>query len=120
MTIIDKIRQPNYIRQPEKEFLIMTKRETKAIMTARYGMLQCGKNHKGTMSINCPSCNVLDDEDHRLNTCPTWGEKNLANKESKVDFQDVFSGDIRTLRNILPHIELLWNVKNAHGTMNLE
>ena len=120
MTIIDKVRQQNYIRQPEKEFLVMTKRETKAIMTSRYGMLQCGKNYKGTMSIDCPSCNVEDDEDHRLNTCPKWGGKNLANMDSKVDFQDVYSSDIRILRNIIPHIESLWNVKNAHGTMNLD
>ena len=119
-TIIDKIRQDNYKRQPEKEFLSMTKRETKTIMTARYGMLQCGRNFKGTEKLTCQSCKVLDDENHRLNSCPKWSDINLANETEKANFHDVYSGDIHILRNIIPHIETLWNVKNAHGTMNTE
>ena len=98
----------------------MTKNETKTIMTARYGMLECGKNFKGTVERECHSCGVADDESHRLNICSKWEGKNLVGKDEKVNFQDVYSDNIQTLRKIVPHIQTLWNVKNAHGTMYKE
>ena len=119
-TIIDKLKQANYKRQPETEFLKMTKKETKAIMTARYGMLECGINYKGKLESECQSCGVTDDESHRLNRCARWEGNNLVGKEEQVDFQDVYSNNIDTLRKIMPHIQTLWNVKNAHGTMQVE
>ena len=49
-------------------------------------------------------------------------EKTLVKfgKDKQVNFQDVYSGSINTLRKILPHIQTLWNVKNAHGTMQVD
>ena len=47
-TIIDKISNEEYKRSPEHELLHMTKHETKTVIIARYGMLECGKNYKWT------------------------------------------------------------------------
>ena len=98
----------------------MTKKETKTVMAARYGMLECGKNFKGTVETECHSCGVTDDESHRLHSCTKWEGKNLVGKDEQVNFQDVYSDNINTLRKILPHIQTLWNVKNAHGTMQVD
>ena len=77
LTIIDKLKIDNYKRQPEPEFLKMTKKETKTVMTARYSMLECGKNFKGTVKIECQTCGVTDDESHWLHACTRWEGKNL-------------------------------------------
>ena len=68
-TILTRITEEGYKRQPRPEILRTTKHEAKTIVIARYGMLQCGKNYKGTMNEICNECDILDDEDHRLNCC---------------------------------------------------
>ena len=89
-------------------------------MIARYGMLECGKNYKGTMSQNCNICNCIDDENHRLNECPKWKDRNQYDSNTKIDFSQIFSNDIGTLHELIPHIQNVWNVKNAHGTMHTD
>ena len=110
----------DYIRAPDNIILKTTKSEAKTIIMARYGMLQCGKNFKGTDEIKCKSCDVIDDENHRLNYCTQWKDINLLNSDITIDFQNVFSNDIETLRMIIPYIQKVWNVKNANGTMHTE
>ena len=83
-------------------------------------MLQCGKNFKGTEDVMCKSCNEIDDENHRLNYCVQWEATNLRNSDMTIDFKNVYSNDINTLRVILPYIQKVWNVKNANGTMHTE
>ena len=80
-------------------------------------MLECGNNYKGTMKQICETCNCVDDESHRLNVCIKWRGKNLFDSNEKIDFNDIYSNDANVLRNIIPHIQKLWNMKNAHGTM---
>ena len=75
-SMIDKL-DDKYKRQPCKEIMRMTKLEAKTVITARYGMLECGKNHKGTLSLMCTTCNIIDDENHRLNVCPKWQHKRI-------------------------------------------
>ena len=97
----------------------MTKLEAKTIITARYGMLECGKNHKGTLSLKCTTCGIDDDEDHRLNDCPKWQQRSMkcSNEAERFNFNKIYSNDVCTLREIIPAIQNLWNVKSAHGTM---
>ena len=97
----------------------MTKLEAKTVITARFGMLECGKNHKGTLSLKCSTCDIIDDENHRLNDCPNWQHRNLhnSNEDERIDFNKIFSNDMCILREIIPVIQNLWNVKSAHGTM---
>ena len=81
-------------------------------------MLECGKNFKGTMREMCNSCNVIDDENHRLNYCEKFKNVNLFDTQPKVAFSDVFSTDMIIVRAIMKHIEKVWNVTTAHGNMN--
>ena len=118
--IIDKLLEEHYKRAPQKEIVQMTKKEAKTIIIARYGMLECGKHFKGTLRTNCDLCDVEDDENHRLNYCVKWKERSLYSVNEKVNFSDVHSEDVMTLRKIIPHIQSLWNVKNAHGTMHTD
>ena len=117
--MIEKLNKDDYKRQPENEIMKMTKLEAKTVITARYGMLECGKNHKGTLSLKCTTCDVIDDENHRLNECPKWQSRNIqnSNEYERIDFNKIFSNDICILREIIPAIQNLWNVKSAHGTM---
>ena len=117
--LIEKLNKNDYKRQPEREIMKMTKLEAKTVITARYGVLECGKNHKGTLSLNCTTCNIIDDESHRLNDCPKWQHRNRQSSDEceRIDFAKIFSNDISTLREIIPVIQNLWNVKSAHGTM---
>ena len=119
-TILTRITEEGYKRQPRPEILRTTKHEAKTIVIARYGMLQCGKNYKGTMNEICNECDILDDEDHRLNYCVKWKDRNNFNETVKIDFNLVFSERIEELRYIIECIEKLWNTRNAHGSMKTE
>ena len=70
------------------------------------------------MNEMCRSCNVVDDENHRLNDCPVHKSVNFFDTQLKVDFTDVFSTDINILKRVIKQIGKVWNVQNAHGTMN--
>ena len=60
-TIISHITEESYTRKPLEELTQLTKVQTKAILIARYGMLECRKNCEGTMSATCTmSCIQTD------------------------------------------------------------
>jgi len=69
-----KINDPYYARKPEDEILYLTKNETKSLIIARYGSLECGNNFKGTLKTICSTCEY---EYHHLNDCPKWSSTNL-------------------------------------------
>ena len=71
---------------------------------ARYGMLECGVNYKGTRNEQCDVCQVIDNEDHRLNSCTKWSKFNLCDTNEKMSFDHVFSKDCNTLRNAVKMI----------------
>ena len=117
-SIIKQLADTKYKREPRPEILQMTKHETKTIVTARYRMLQCGKNFKGTMKEICDTCNTIDDENHRLNDCIKWRTINLYDSAEKTDFYSIYSDNVDVLRHLITKIERVWNTQNAHGTMN--
>ena len=80
-------------------------------------MLDCGVNYKGTMNSQCDLCHCEDDENHRLNKCEKWRQYNFIGNDSVIDFNDIYSDDIDTLRSITEKISQLWNTRNAHGAM---
>ena len=100
--------------------LHMTKYETKTTIIARYGMLECGKNFKGTLKQNCDQCKCEDDENHRMNFCVKWRGNNFYDNEEKMDFELIYSKDINILRRLIAMIDKVWNTRNAHGTMRTE
>ena len=118
-SLVDKLKDPNYKRKTQNELNNATKQETKTIVTARYGMLECGNNYRGTLNRICNQCDDLDDEDHRLNYCAKWRNVNLYDSTEKTDFTLIHSNDINVLRPIISKIEMVWNTKNGHGTMNI-
>ena len=97
-----------------------TKKEAKTILTARFKMLECGNNFKGSQSQMCRECNIIDNENHRFNSCTKFKATNYCDDNMKVDFDLVFSDDIHVLRDIVPKLMKLWNLHNANGTMNVE
>ena len=103
--IIQHLNGNTYQRAPLNEILYCTKQQTKTILIARFGMLECGKNFKGSLKETCTQCNEIDDEDHRLNHCRKYQDINLYNSACKVNFNDVFSSNEQTVRNIIAHIE---------------
>ena len=105
-----------YERSPLKEILNQEKQKTKTIILARSGMLECGRNFKGTMKEMCTECNENDDEDHRLNNCKKWELTNNVGKD-KIDFQDIYSSDPQVLNQIIKAIENVWELKYANGRM---
>ena len=117
---VDTVMETTYQRTPLPEIMKCTKQEAKTVMTARYRMLECGNNFKGSQSQICRSCNMLDDEPRRLNYCTRFKESNYYDDDVKIDFQLAFSTDIHSLRDFAPKLMKLWNLHNANGTMNEE
>ena len=118
--IVDHIENQDYQRTPLNEILQSTKTETKTLLTARFGMLECGRNFKGTKDKQCVKCGVLDDETHRLNHCTLYEQINFCSSVEKVDFRDTYSTDICMLRAVIPKIQQVWNIKSANGSMNVD
>ena len=116
--IIDELTQQDYTRGLRTEFRTCNRQETKTIMIARFRMLECGINFKGTMSEICKHCSTLDDENHRLNECKMYRSINLYDEMQKVSFRDIYSSDINVIKQLIPYIERVWNTRNANGSMN--
>ena len=62
--ILSDLSDDAYQRKVHEDVLKCTKHEAKALLIARFGMLECGKNFKGTMRETCDVCKVNDDENH--------------------------------------------------------
>ena len=106
---------PYYTRKPENEILYLTKDETKSLIMARYGMLECGKNMKGTIPEICNECLVPDDENHRLNCCKKWTRENRDG--APCDFCDIYSDNPGTVDGIIDEVEKVWETRYANGRM---
>ena len=115
--IVDKIDNTIYIRQTCPELLSLNKHETKTILLARFRMLECGKNFKGSLNEVCRVCNADDNENHRLNHCKKYKSTNFHSSTNQVPFETVFSDDVTTLKKIVPFVCQVWNTRNANGTM---
>ena len=116
--IIPTLNEPNYTRKPVEVLNHLSKKEAKTLVIARYGMLECGRNFKGTMSELCGNCHCIDDEEHRLNICPLYSNVNYHDCPVKTKFETIFSGDIDTIRLILTRIATVWNTGTGQGMIN--
>ena len=116
--ILNHIDDPQYQRKPLPEILQLSKTETKAMIMARFKMLECGKNYKGTMSETCTQCNIIDNEDHRLNHCIKWRNTNFYDSTDKVDFSLIHSDNVTSIRVLLNKIGQVWNYTDSNGTMH--
>ena len=115
--ILEILNDAEYTRKPCTDIITCTKQEAKTIMIARFRMLQCGTNFKGTSSETCLTCKQRDDEDHRINNCKKNRDMNLYDSSEKVPFKMIYSHDPAELKLIIKTIESIWNTRNAYGTM---
>ena len=118
--IVDYIENEHYQREVGRDILQFSKQETKTLIISRYRMLECGNNFKGTHCSKCEKCLKLDDEEHRLNHCVKYRTINHFDDVDKVDFQMIYSTDCAKLKNIIHEITKVWNLRNSHGTMNID
>ena len=82
--IYNYLNDPAYKGEPMAEVIASNKLWTKTILTARHGMLECGKNFKGTIPEICQTCKKEDNENHRLNECIKWNNFNSSGGETKL------------------------------------
>ena len=52
-----------------------------------------------------------------LNVCPKYTDTNFSNHDDRIPFESVFSDVIPTLKEILPRINQVWDLKCGHGSM---
>ena len=57
--IVDTLEERTFTRGPVAEILSCNKQETKTMLIARFGMLECGKNFKGSLREVCSTCKVF-------------------------------------------------------------
>ena len=117
-SIIEELRSEKYTRKPINEIMTMTKCECRTLIIARFGMLACGKNFKGTMSEQCNTCNKLDDEEHRMNDCRVYRELNHIDTVPTIPFDLIYSHNSDEVKTIMSRICKVWNTKTGKGTMN--
>ena len=116
--IIPELEKSEYKREPIKVVMSLTKDETKTLIIARFGMLECGKNYKGTLNESCLTCNVEDNEEHRLNGCLKFREINYVDCDERIPLRNIYSDDLNVLKLIMKRINTTWNLKIGHGSMN--
>ena len=115
--ILDQINSDSYKNEPIPEIVVSSKLTAKTLIIARSGMLQCDINYKGTSPETCKKCNVIDDENHRMNECPNWRNTTESQNNSTVNFRDIYSNDPQTLQKVIKHIQGVWELSLGNGTM---
>ena len=114
--IYEMMTKSNYDGKTPTEIINHSKQHTKTIVLARNGMLECGKNFRGTIKEICPTCNITDDENHRLNTCKKWQSIDDSS-EKNANFNDIYSNNEDILDQIISEIEKVWELQYANGRM---
>ena len=113
------MKKESYQRSAKEVLLKCTKQEAKTMMIARFGLLDSGKNFKGSRSEMCDTCNQMDNEDHRLNYCEKYKTINFANSNVTVDFEQIYENDLTLVRELMSKLSHVWNTYNAYGSMNV-
>ena len=78
-----------------------------------FGMLACSKNYKNGYGGNiCRECEMLDDENHRINDCSKFKGFNLFYSPVKYEFDSIFSNDEDVVSRTVEVVMLIWNLEN--------
>ena len=99
------------------EIMSLNKVHTKTILLARCGMLECGKNFKGTIPVFCRECGEVDDESHRLNRCVIWKHLNFSETAEVIDFDVIYENDLEKLSPVIKSIQRVWELHHGNGSM---
>ena len=110
-SILAEIENPEYKRGPLK---IMEKGSvvvTRAVIMGRYGMLKCRANFSSSFKDkNCPSCKMIDDENHRINQCSLFRKSNLYDSENKIQYDWIYSDDLNDVLKVVKIILKMWDL----------
>ena len=69
------------------------------------------------MSETCHTCNVIDNENHRLNDCRVYSDTNRVNHPTKFDFGDIYNDNDNILNPVFTHVDNVWEFRYANGCM---
>ena len=69
---------------------------------------------------NCRECNVIDNENHRINECKVWEHINLYNVNEKLDFDLIYSENTVHCIKIVERILIMWDLGNGRNTMRCQ
>ena len=105
------------MKKSVNEIVSGSKEMIKTLILSCHGMLECGIDYKGTMTQICRSCEVTDDENHRLNECINFSETNRANDPLKSNFEHVYSINDNTLKAIMNVIQNVWELRYTNSRM---
>ena len=84
---------------------------TRAVIMGRYGMLKCRANFSSSFKDkNCPKCNSIDDENHRMNNCILFKNINLFDSNEKVDYSLIYSDDLNDVLKVVTVILKMWDL----------
>ena len=112
--LIPCLEDDTYDRKKTSAVLNLNKLRARAIIMARFGMLDCASNFENKYGgKECPKCKVLDDVNHRLNFCETWKKINFHQSDIKVNFQLVYSENKSDLECVADDILKVWDLKNG-------
>ena len=119
MHIAKLLQNDNYLQNHYQNVIFdLPRHSVRTIIMARYGMLDCANNYKGKYGTKiCTTCNVIDNESHRINDCRKWKDINLFGKDLVVNFDAVYSEDLNTLKQISNLLQSIWNLENNKNEM---
>ena len=116
--VLDALRDTKYERKTHNAILNRDGLKSRAQIMAMCGMLDCGKNYKfGYGGTTCRTCDAVDDENHRINECCKFKERNLYESEIKYDFDTIYSNEEESVIRTIEVIMLLWNLENGQNVM---
>ena len=99
---------------PAPNILNRSKVGARTIIMGMSGMLQCRNNfyHKYKTKL-CDTCEVVDDESHRINCCKKFEKINLYNSDIKFDFSCIYSMNVEAEYVI----RQMWDITNQKNEM---
>ena len=116
--ILDKIKSDDYVRNPRFDILCRNRLRSRIQLMSMFGMLDCANNYKiGYKGNLCSMCNAIDDENHRINFCAKFKERNLYNSLVKFDFRCINSPNQETVDRAIDVVNELWDLTNGKNEM---
>ena len=116
--LIARLEDQDYKRSEPRPIMAMTRIETKAILMARAGMLECANNYKNKyMKSKCTKCKVKDDETHRINDCILYRNTNNYDNNNKFDYNLVYSENPEDMKKAAKKILGIWDLANGKNSM---
>ena len=117
-SLIAILEDEDFTRKPQPFITKSNKLIARAYIMGRYGMLQCAANFSnGYGGKNCKRCQVIDDEQHRINHCPEWKNINLVDTNECIDFSLIYDDDDDISMRVVKQVIAMWDLGNNVNCM---